>query len=280
MERPPNPKWAELLAQAVTQPGRILEAYRCFHGYSLGNQLAALWQCAARKIEPGPIATFQKWRDLGRCVKRGEKALWLCMPVTVSGKVKDAETTTDGEPETTGAKKGRTAFVWKPRWFVLAQTEGEPFVEPPEIPAWEKAVALVTLDVREVPFRLTDGNVQGYAEGRTVAVSPLAQLPVKTLFHELGHVLLGHTATLGADRPDLPKTLTEAEAESVALLCLEALGLPGAEYARGYIQSWHGAGHPIPETSAQRIFKAADTILQAGEGREGFAPATPAGGAA
>ncbi len=42
------------------------------------------------------------------------------------------------------------------------------------------------------------------------------------------------------------------------------LGNPGAEYARGYIQSWYGAGNPLPEHSAQRIFKAADTILRAG----------------
>ena len=53
-----------------------------------------------------------------------------------------------------------------------------------------------------------------------------------------GHILLGHTPEKGADRPDLPKTLAEAEAEAVALLCVEALGLPGADYARGYIQLW------------------------------------------
>ncbi len=35
---------------------------------------------------------------------------------------------------------------------------------------------------------------------------------------------------------------------------------------RGYIQHWneHRAAEPIPERSAQRIFKAADQILKAG----------------
>ena len=60
------------------------------------------------------------------------------------------------------------------------------------------------------------------------------------------------------------RNLREVEAESVALLCLLALGLSGAEYCRGYIQSWWGAGNPIPERSAQRILKAADQILKAG----------------
>lgn len=32
----------------------------------------------------------------------------------------------------------------------------------------------------------------------------------------------------------------------------------------GYIQSWWGAGNPIPERSAQRVLKAADQILRAG----------------
>jgi hypothetical protein len=158
----------------------------------------------------------------------------------------------------------KTFFMWKPRWFVLAQTEGDAVPAQMQIPSWDKVRALDTLGVREVPFTHTDGNVQGYARGRTVAVSPLAQLPAKTLLHELAHLQLGHCVADGEDRLDLPKTLTEAEAEAVALLCLEALDLPGAEYARGYIQAWYGRGKVLPDASAQRIFKAADTILRAG----------------
>ena len=262
MPQPVSPRWAELLAEAVSRPGLILEAYRRFHGYSLGNQLAASFQCLVRHIPPGPIATLQRWNELHRSVKPGEKALVLCMPVSVRVKDDDARS-----PVSTGnLPQLKTIFVWKPRWFVLAQTEGAPLVDAVEIPTWDEGRALDALAVRRVPFALTDGNVQGYADGRSVAVSPLAELPAKTLFHELGHILLNHTGEPGTDRPDLPKTLTEAEAEAVALLCLEALGLPGADYARGYIQSWYGAGQPLPEHSAQRIFKAADTILRAGRG--------------
>jgi hypothetical protein len=47
----------------------------------------------------------------------------------------------------------------------------------------------------------------------------------------------------------------------VALLCCESLGLPVAEFSRGYIQYWVGE---IPERSAQKIFHAADLILKAG----------------
>ncbi|CEF49032.1 unnamed protein product [uncultured bacterium] len=67
--------------------------------------------------------------------------------------------------------------------------------------------------------------------------------------------------------PELtPRSLREVEAEAVALVCLEALQLPGADHSRGYIQSWNArrGAEPIPERSAQRIFKAADQILRAG----------------
>lgn len=251
-------RWSELLIEAVERPGLVLEAYSRFHGYSLGNQIAALCQCIGRGIAPGPIATVTRWNELGRRVKRGEQALALCMPVTVKERTTRSESN-DDEAET--LRREKTAFVWRNRWFVLAQTEGvEPPAEP-ALPAWDKARALARLGIREVPFQLTDGNVQGYARGRTVAISPLAALPMKTLLHELGHALMHGSAEDGIT---LTKSLEEAEAESVALLCLEALRLPGAEYCRGYIQGWLGRGVAIPDASAQRIFKAAHQILRAG----------------
>jgi hypothetical protein len=101
---------------------------------------------------------------------------------------------------------------------------------------------------------------------RKISISPVAALPWKTTFHELAHVLLGHTSEAQrADDARIPRDLRECEAEAVALLCCEALGLPGAPEARGYIQSWWGAGHEIPERSAQKILKVADQILKAGE---------------
>ena len=43
-----------------------------------------------------------------------------------------------------------------------------------------------------------------------------------------------------------------------------ALDLPGLDESRGYIQMWWGAGHEIPERSAQQVLKIADQILKAG----------------
>jgi hypothetical protein len=92
-------------------------------------------------------------------------------------------------------------------------------------------------------------------------------MPAKTTFHELAHIELGHTTVAIHDSENTPRSLREVEAESVALLCLESLGMDGAEFCRGYIQNWI-QGQAIPERSAQRIFVAADKILKAGIERQ------------
>jgi antirestriction protein ArdC len=250
--------FSTLLQDAVNKPGSIMKAYSAFHNYSLGNQLLALFECHTRGIEPGPINTFPGWKELGRHVKKGERAITLCMPVNVKRR----------EIDDSGEERAAmfTTFVYKPRWFVLAQTEGEA-IEAPAIPVWEANKALHALDVQRVEFTALDGNCQGYAIKRSVAINPVAQLPHKTLFHEIAHVILGHTSEEDfSDSEKTPRSLREVEAEAVALLCCEALCLDGAEFCRGYLQEYlkQGGATVIPERSAQKILRAADQILKAG----------------
>lgn len=257
------PQFVDLLDRVLAEPGIVSRAYSAFHGYSLGNQLLALVQCTERGITPGPIATFMSWKEKGRFVRRGEKAIVLCMPITAKRKSGCQGVTSDESKRETF-----TRFVFRPHWFVLAQTDGQD-VEPLAIPDWDRLRALDALGVVEEPFAMTDGNCQGYARQRTIAVSPVAELPEKTRFHELAHVVLGHTFDAEAGVTDsemTPRSLREVEAEAVALVCLEALGLSGAAQCRGYIQHWNQrrGAEPIPERSAQRVFKAADQILKAG----------------
>ena len=257
--RKPMVSWAALLDEAVSKPGFILQAYSRFHNYSLGNQLLAMYQCAERALPLGPLASFRKWKELGRHVKKGEKALVLCLPVNC--KRTKAVKKEDGSEEE--EEFVYTHFLWKPHWFVLSQTEGADFQAPP-IPEWNEQKALQTLNVERIPFEDLDGNTQGYARrGGKIAINPLAALPHKTLFHELAHCLLHCQESDMTDTSQTPRDVAEVEAEAVALLCCESLSLPGAEFSRGYIQSW-GNGQAISERSAQRIFHAADRILKAG----------------
>jgi antirestriction protein ArdC len=159
-----------LLEQAVNDPGILSSAYRNFHQYSIGNQLLAWAQCVERRIQPGPIATFPKWKELGRFVRRGEKAITLCQPVTVK------RTVEDGQQE--DHEIALTRFVYRPHWFVLAQTEGQAVPEP-MTPTWNAQRALAALDVTEVPFDHTDGNCLGLA---TMPLDCVSRLSLGTRF--------------------------------------------------------------------------------------------------
>jgi hypothetical protein len=254
----------QLLVEAVTKPGALMKAYSLFWNYSLGNQILALIQANRRGIPLGPIASFNRWKELGRYVKRGEKAIELCMPVTCKRTIK--EQGTDGNEAETEITFKR--FVFRRNWFMLSQTEGSEY-QIPAIPAWDRARVLQTLNVEEIPFEMLNGNCQGYAKGRQIAINPVAQMRAKTTFHELAHIELGHTSESTVnDSETLPRSLKEGEAESVALLCVESLGMEGAEFCRGYIQSWL-AGAEMPERSAQRIFAVADRLIRAGREQQG-----------
>jgi hypothetical protein len=250
-------QFRDLLKRAVSEPGTISAAYSAFNHFSIGNQLAALFQCKLRKIPVGPIATLKDWNSKGRYVRRGEKAIWLCMPIT--GK-KTAKDESSGE-ETT---EHYTFFVWKPRWFVLVQTEGEEYKPDVAINAWNRAKALEALNIEERPFEMIDGNCQGYSQGRTIAINPVAANPLKTTIHEMAHILCGHTTEGRVTDSELtPRHLCEAEAESIAFLVGNIIGLDNLSDCRGYIQGWL-QGDSIPEKSAQKIFRVADQILKAG----------------
>jgi hypothetical protein len=181
------------------------------------------------------------------------------MPVTCK---RDGAPVNEGEEE---RPEVVTCFVYCPHWFVLSQTDGREYV-PEALPGWDAETALRSLNIQRVPFAMMDGNVQGYAKNHTVAINPLAEQPESTLFHELAHIVLGHTSegSLNSDGADrTPRDIRELEAECVALLCCESLGLPGGAESRGYIQSWF-TGREVPERSAQRVFAATDGILKAG----------------
>lgn len=252
-----NVNWSALLSDAVNQPGILSSAYSTFHTYSVGNQMLAWSQLSGRNEQPSPIATYAKWKSLGRQVKKGAKAIQLCMPVTIAKK------------DEAGAKTGEAfqLFVLKNNWFSLSSTEGADYQHEQSTPDWSKELALSALSITEVSFDYMDGNCQGYATGKNIAVNPVAVLPHKTRFHELAHVVLGHTVEhTMSDNERTPKCIKEVEAESVAYICCSVLGLDGLTESRGYIQNWL-QGNEISDKTAQRIFGAAEKILKAGKAK-------------
>ena len=254
-----------ILQAALTQPGVMNQAYRAFHNYSIGNQMLAALQLYGKGLPLAPIASFNAWREKGRFVKKGEKAISLFMPISVKRR---ADKGAPAEADEAGAVVDSgtfSLFMLRPNWFSLNQTEGDEFTAESITPAWDAVTAMAALDIVEEPFRQLLGNRLGYASARTIGISPLNPLKHKTRFHEMAHVVLGHTAI--ADMQDdetLMRQIQEAEAEGVAYLLCALLDLPGQAESRFYIQGWL-QGTALPEKSAKRIFGAADRIMKAGQ---------------
>lgn len=251
-----------ILYVALTQPGVMNQAYRAFHNYSIGNQLLAALQLLDKGLPLSPIASFNAWREKGRFVKKGEKAISLFMPISVKRRTEKDAPADNGE-----AGEGGTfnMFMLRPNWLSLNQTQGDEFIAESIMPAWDAVTAMAALDITEEPFEHLQGDHLGYARGRSIGISPLNPLKHKTRFHEMAHVVLGHTAVADMHDDETPtRQIEEAEAEGVAYLLCALLDLPGQAESRFYIQGWL-QGTALPEKSAKRIFGAADRIMKAGQ---------------
>ena len=255
-----------LLQEVLTRPGVVNAAYRAFHNYSLGNQILAAVQLGIKGLPLSPIASFNAWREKGRFVKKGEKAISLFMPVSVKRRAAKEAPAADAE---SGEGGTYSVYMLRPNWFSLEQTEGEDFVPELVVPQWDAALAMSALDITEEPFEQLLGNRLGYAIRRTIGISPLNPLKHKTRFHEMAHVVLGHTTESDmSDGPETARHIAEAEAEGVAYILCALLDLPGQAESRYFVQRWLD-GRELPEKSAKKIFGVADRIMKAGQ------PVTP-----
>ena len=108
-----------LLEKALTEKGYISKCYSVFHDYSVNNQWVAAWQLHAKGYDLAPIATFNKWKSLGRSVNKGEKAIYLWLPV--GGTLITVKDDDGNEKQIRITNK----FKYINRWFSLDQTHGK-----------------------------------------------------------------------------------------------------------------------------------------------------------
>jgi hypothetical protein len=230
-EKPDVRALVEQLSRGVAELGdagkweEFLAAQARFHRYSFANTMLILQQVP----EATTVAGFNTWRGAGRVVRRGERAIWIVAPVLRRRK------SSGDEPEIAGFR--RVAV------FDLSQTDGaelaslcEP-LQGTDDRGWFEVLSEVASTLGfEVERSVLAGGVFGdctYATRRIrVASSASPAQAVKTLAHELAHALLHENAD---DRP-----LAELEAESVAYVVCQHLGLDTKCYSFGYVTTWAG----------------------------------------
>lgn len=293
--------WQRWLAVAARLPN-----------YSLNNVLLI----AAQRPQATTVAGFGAWKALGRQVDKGQKGIAILAPLirrthpdTAAGPLRTEDSRTDtatrGGPPTPGpettdsvndgrAATGRTVSGFKVAYvFDVSQTSGRalPTQPAPALLAgqapdglWDALAAQVT--ERGFTLRRADcgPDVNGLTHygQRTVTVRPDVDdaQAVKTLAHELAHVLLHDPARATVVAvPPLPAAagLTsdgqcrgriEVEAESVAYLVAASHGLDTGSYTFAYVAGWassiDAAAATSPDTvvhqTATRVLAAARTI--------------------
>jgi hypothetical protein len=257
------------------------------HNYSMGNRMWmwAQWEMRRQvqaafnvwtqgRIAPLPgfsmPAAFSFWKDHGRMVRKGEKALTVLAPIVV----KDREA---ADPKATKV----IGFKLKARTFDVSQTEGDDLPTNPATPTileGEGDSALFAGLVRVAGlagFTVTDGvhpmsdEVNGWCDHlvKTLAIHPgrPGAQRLKTLVHELAHALLHSPEEYARAHADA-RSVAEVEAESVAYVVMHALGHDTSAYSFAYVASWsEGRGKLVADT-AERVLDTADRILGALEG--------------
>ena len=236
---------------------------------------------------PSHVAGYRQWQQLGRQVSKGQPGYQILAPVTgrfASATPQDAESwrrlgkgekPRAGETVRTKMVGVRPAYVWD-----ASQTTGDPIPEPPaprllegQAPAglWEGLAAQVAKAGFELRLVADASEIFGangltdYAS-RVVSVrsdmDPAAQ--VKTLAHELGHVLL-HGPDASEARQH--RGIGEVEAESVALMVGAAHGMDTSGYTVPYVSTWAARVEgqdpvEVVKTTGERVRKTALGILE------------------
>ena len=96
-----------------------------------------------------PIASFLRWKELGRSVTKGQEGV-------VALDADHGPSAVNRSPTTDRWKKARrllTLFRLAPRWFSLDQTEGEDYIRSHrDRPSGMPKLPLTELGISQVPF--------------------------------------------------------------------------------------------------------------------------------
>ncbi len=205
------------------------ETRATFHRYSFGNCLLIAQQAP----QASQVAGFKAWQQLGRQVRKGERAIRIMAPMSVKER--------DAAGDETG---GRVVFFRAVPVFDVAQTDGEPLPEAPREPitgdSHERYIELLTAHAGSLGFTVERETLEhghgGYCDAkrrRIVIASDVdgANARVRVLVHELAHA---H----GVSYRDYSREQAEVIVETAAVIVCGSLGLDTSGESIPYIAEW------------------------------------------
>ncbi len=227
-----------------------------FRHYSVNNQILIWSQCPHATA----VAGFNDWKKkFGRSVKKGERSIKILAPMPIKIKAEAEQTDENGVTHHTDESIERIITLYKTvSVFDVSQTEGKPL---PELNVEELTGKVTDYDTllraitQSAPCpvyfeEITNGS-KGYysviADKVVVNTGMSQEQTIKTCLHEIAHAML-HNSNKQKEEP-VDRPTKEVEAESIAFLVSDALGVNTESYSFKYVAVW-STEKSVPELKA------------------------------
>lgn len=242
----------DFIPKLVCTPDEIdqyLSGFEGFYQYSLLNQCIAAYEYYATTGRQAEMfATFKRWKEHGRFVKKGERAVHMIRPVRYTVEIEND----DGEIEE------EEKLTFKPFCvFDIQSTGGKALVDNDlikgkSVMSYEEIKAVVEKEFKvfSSPLEIERGATNG--EWIRVSEKSNENYKISTIIHEVAHNKLGHFER------DVEKPKEELEAECCAYIVTTLLGLDNRK-SRLYIANWN------PDDAQEAVRERATLILKTAE---------------
>ena len=234
-----------------------------FYDYSANNCLLIMMQ----KPEASLVTGYKSWEKMNRHVKKGEKAIKIIAPMMH----KTERINREGETEEVKWTTYHAVSV-----FDISQTEGEAVPEgcckrlTSDFSGFSSMIDKL-IKVAEIPVKFEEiQGANGYYCGAEECIKIKNDLSesqtIKTLLHEIAHSIM-HKKDGEAEKAS--RNNKEVQAESVAYIVSNYLGLETSEDSFGYIAGW-SAGKDTKEllNGMELIKKTSKQIIDRMKGEE------------
>ena len=272
---------AQLVAQAEQQILKLTDSDR-FKQYL--NTLAKFHHYSARNIDliyaQNPQATqvagFKQWQTaFNRTVNRGAKAIRIAAPI-----IKKLTPAEQKRLDTTD-ERAIVGYRYLPV-FDVSQTSGEPVLSAKDfvkenLADHQNVTSLYNafkdylnqqtdLKVSEVPLETLNG-AKGYFQPSTNEIviggdEPDNAVKIKTLYHEYAHSQLHGLKSAFKDRP---RAYQETQAEAVAYVAMQNIGVDTSNYSLGYVATW-AKDKAVIHSALSEIQQVSNKVIELSDG--------------
>ncbi|MDR7925014.1 hypothetical protein RIU76_09945 [Latilactobacillus sakei subsp. sakei] len=272
---------AQLVAQAEQQILKLTDSDRFkqylntlakFHHYSARN----IDLIYAQNLQATQVAGFKQWQTaFNRTVKRGAKSIRIAAPI-----IKKLTPAEQKRLDTTD-ERAIVGYRYLPV-FDVSQTSGEPVLSAKDfvkenLADHQNVTSLYNafkdylnqqtdLQVSEVPLATLNG-AKGYFQPSTNEIviggdEPDNALKLKTLYHEYAHSQLHGLKSAFKDRP---RAYQETQAEAVAYVAMQNIGVDTSNYSLGYVATW-AKDKAVIHSALSEIQQVSNKVIELSDG--------------